>query len=229
MDIWTSWADGSEAQRLTSMETPGTGSPAWSPDGVQIAFDSRAEGRPAIYVVPAGGGKPTKLTNGPGSGVVPFWSPDGRWIYFSSDRSGSMQVWKIRVNGQESQQITRSGGFAPIASRDGARLYYLKSNTTVSSLWELNLANGGERQIAPSVLNRAFAVADKGIYFFYGPSSGPYALNFFDLHSGESRAISMFAKRPHLGMAVSPDGTFLFYAQLDQSGHNLMLVEDFWR
>ena len=53
-EIWVSNLDGTHALQLTNFGGPGTGSATWSPDGRRIAFDSRIEGRPHIYLMPAG-------------------------------------------------------------------------------------------------------------------------------------------------------------------------------
>ena len=47
-------ADGSEVERLTDSDAWDE-SPAWSPDGQPIAFDSERDGRPEIYVMSADG------------------------------------------------------------------------------------------------------------------------------------------------------------------------------
>ena len=58
--------------------------PAWSPDGRRIAFVSDRTGEGDLYLVPATGGDPVRLTQGaPVS--RPSWSPDGRRIAFSQD------------------------------------------------------------------------------------------------------------------------------------------------
>lgn len=49
LDIWVANADGSQAARLTSMNATTSGSPRWSPDGQQIAFDSNVGGLFHIY------------------------------------------------------------------------------------------------------------------------------------------------------------------------------------
>ncbi len=57
---------------------------SWSPDGKQIAFLSDADtaGQFQLYVAPANGGTPRRLTQLTGLLAEPHWSPDGRQIAF---------------------------------------------------------------------------------------------------------------------------------------------------
>ena len=57
-EIWVCDSDGSNAQQLTSFGGALTGTPRWSPDGKQIAFDSRAGGEANVYVIDANRGVP---------------------------------------------------------------------------------------------------------------------------------------------------------------------------
>ena len=58
-------------------------SPAWSPDGRELAFVSdRDNGRPGLYIIPADGGEARPLTIKDGAFSAPAWSPDGRSIAF---------------------------------------------------------------------------------------------------------------------------------------------------
>jgi dipeptidyl aminopeptidase/acylaminoacyl peptidase len=64
------------------------GSPAWSPDGETIAFDSSRHDDwdidPVrdIYLVPATGGEPKRATKGDGWCEAPSWSADGKRIAY---------------------------------------------------------------------------------------------------------------------------------------------------
>jgi tricorn protease len=83
--LWTVPAGGGIARRLTA--EPGTiETPRLSPDGSQLAFVSRSEGSPEIYLMPAGGGLSRRLTHlGAELCTLSCWSADGSALYFASD------------------------------------------------------------------------------------------------------------------------------------------------
>jgi TolB protein len=67
-------ADGANVTRLTNSPARDH-SPAWSPDGRQIAFVSERDGNPEIYVMNADGTEVTRLTKSPAQDLWPAWSP----------------------------------------------------------------------------------------------------------------------------------------------------------
>lgn len=78
-DLWKVSARGGAATRLTSH--PGDESqPAISPDGQRVAFVARYEGPAEVYVMPIGGGLPTRLTWDAASCSVSGWTPSGHVI-----------------------------------------------------------------------------------------------------------------------------------------------------
>jgi Tol biopolymer transport system component/DNA-binding winged helix-turn-helix (wHTH) protein len=84
-------ANGSETVlRLTNHPSEWV-SPAWSPDGTQIAFHRIAGADTGIYMVPALGGPERKLiaTHTPYDiAALLSWSPDGKWIAYSDNENG---------------------------------------------------------------------------------------------------------------------------------------------
>ena len=85
-DLWKAPIAGGDAIRLTSGE--GYESfPHFSPDEQWIAFSAEYDGNTDVYVIPAEGGTPKRLTFHPGADIVQGWSPEGE-VLFRSSRNG---------------------------------------------------------------------------------------------------------------------------------------------
>jgi tricorn protease len=81
-DLWSVASEGGTATRLT-VSFGMCSFPRLSPDGQSIAFISTDEGNPEVYVMPATGGVPERLTFlGAAQAAVAGWSADGSQIYF---------------------------------------------------------------------------------------------------------------------------------------------------
>jgi len=82
--------------------------PAWSPDGVHVAFVSRRQGSDDIFVIEVPGRNDRQVTNMPDSVEKhPAWSPDGSQIVFWSDREvGKKQIWVINADGTNPHRLS---------------------------------------------------------------------------------------------------------------------------
>ncbi len=76
-------------------DRPGEGG-RWSPDGSTIAFVSNENGVPAIFIMPANGGRATAVTGGEGTQSWPSWSPDGKQL-FAAMSNGGFDIWRIEL------------------------------------------------------------------------------------------------------------------------------------
>ena len=66
----------------------GIASPAWSPDGQQLAVS--IEG--ALWRIELESGVARQLTNGPGYDYQPDWSPDGRLLAYASYHDDAVEL-----------------------------------------------------------------------------------------------------------------------------------------
>jgi serine/threonine protein kinase/Tol biopolymer transport system component len=236
---WTIWASDAEgnaiapAVRFPNGATNMVGSPAWSPDGSQIAFDVHIGTVANIFVASVGTGEPRRLTWGNGRNIVPAWSPDGRWIYYTSGVTGAETIWRAPAAGGEPRQITRQGGYSVKVSPDGKYLYYLKSSRE-GELWRASAEGGGEELLVRELKNRNFWVLADGVYLLdpgvaeISPFSRGRA-RFYRFRTRRVEDLGFETEKPidHYGICLSPDGKWLYYVQADRNISNLMLVENF--
>jgi TolB protein len=81
-------------------------SPAWSPDGQQIAFMSSLNGDPSIYVAQADGARLHRVTFGAGVATSPAWNPKtGKQMVFVSDRTGDPALYLSDADGSNTQKL----------------------------------------------------------------------------------------------------------------------------
>jgi tricorn protease len=127
-DLWTVARDGGEASRLTT----GVGrefNPLFSPNGQWIAFTGEYDGNVDVYVMPAAGGVPRRLTYHPGGDQLAGWTPDGRQVLFVSARSAdtgrTAQLFTMAIDGLHPTPVPLPMAYEGSYSPDGARLAYV--------------------------------------------------------------------------------------------------------
>ncbi|MBC8165272.1 MAG: PD40 domain-containing protein [Bryobacteraceae bacterium] len=228
-EIYISDATGARVQRLTTMNAAVAGSSRFSPDGKWLVFDSRSASTKAdVYLMPAEGGPVRRLTSDAAADTVPTWSRDGMQIYFQSDRSGSAQVWKMKADGGSPVQVTKTGGYIAFEAADGKSIYYSKTNDRETELWTAGVDGGGEKRITTTLYRHNFSPRASGIYLSTskGLHGGPEILYYrFADHS--LTTLQRLRRPVGLGLTVAPDESWLLFSQLDGSGSDLMLLENF--
>ena len=106
--------------------------PAWSPDGMKIAFTSNRDGMNEIYVMDANGSDVKRLTNNMVEDANPSWSPDGRRMLFESERDGNREVYVMDADGSNQIRLTRNDGADVTAtwSPDGSLVAFASNRDT---------------------------------------------------------------------------------------------------
>jgi Tol biopolymer transport system component len=225
VEVWVCDNDGSNQKQLTSLRSPVAGTPRWSPDGRWIAFDAKITEKSGIFVIPAGGGDPRRVTSSQIDSAVPSWSQDGRWIYFGAETAGVFQIWKLRASGGNPIQVTRHGGFHAIESRDGRTLYYAKGMQN-TELWKVPARGGEERPVAGSMsLWANFATGRHGVYMVPVWMGRNIQLSLLPLAGGLPQKVAAFHAVDVQGLAVSPDQRELLMSVRKSDEADLMLLD----
>jgi tricorn protease len=124
--LWSVPREGGEARQLTTGGHEGF--PLFSPDGRSIAFTGQYDGNTDVYVMPAEGGAPRRLTWHPGQDVAMGWTPDGKRVLFVSDRDAYAdftRLYTVPPEGGVAEALPMWRVFEGSYSPDGTRLAYV--------------------------------------------------------------------------------------------------------
>ena len=126
-ELYTINTDGRDKRLLPN--TRDAHEPAWSPDGLNIAFDRNAEGNTDIYVVDTDGEHLARLTDHPSSDVNPDWSHDGAMLSFESERESEREfgsgLYVMNADGSDPRElIFTTELFCSSWSQEGSKLIF---------------------------------------------------------------------------------------------------------
>lgn len=153
-DLWRVNAQGGEAQRLTT-HTGLESQPVASPDGRWLAFTGQYDGGTEIYLMPAAGGVPKRLTWEGGGMRVWGFSAAGEVLYTGLDSRPGSQLFAIDVKTGQRRQLPVGQASDAALSADGKTLYFTRSGLrsdnarqyrggATARLWALDLAGKTE-------------------------------------------------------------------------------------
>jgi Tol biopolymer transport system component len=123
-------------------ETERGRSPAWSPDGLRIAYVGTDN---KIWVMDATGENPNQLTTKSYSDAAPCWLHDGNHLIYASaataeearNETGNFDIWMIDLEGRNPQALVSNPSFDsyPVSTWDGKKcLIYFVSNRGAQAL-----------------------------------------------------------------------------------------------
>ncbi|HYN02449.1 MAG TPA: protein kinase [Vicinamibacteria bacterium] len=135
-----------ERQRLPGLRTEST--PALSPDGSQVVFNSDRGGTVDLWSQALAGGRPVgsvrRLTDDVATENLPTVSPDGRWLAFGRVLSGQRDIWIMPLAGGLARRITEdpAADKQPAWSLDGTRLAFVSERGGTGHVWVVRVAEG---------------------------------------------------------------------------------------
>ncbi len=126
--LWSVPREGGEARRLVVGDSGTATGPIFSPDGSLVAFTGNFDTNQDVYVVPAAGGEPRRLTTHPGNDTALGWTPDGQRILFRSQRetySRFEKLFTVAAGGGFPAEVPLPMGMQGSFSADATQLAYV--------------------------------------------------------------------------------------------------------
>jgi hypothetical protein len=141
-DIWVMRADGSNQVKLRDFGL----SPAWSPNGAQLAGLFRFGGLIHLGLMPADGSAEPRPLLQLNISNSPDWSPDGSRIAFESAESpGDSEILVINADGSNLINLTHNQGIVdsfPTWSPDGTRIAFVSDRDGNNEIYVMPAPGG---------------------------------------------------------------------------------------
>ena len=195
--IWTIAPDGKEGRDLFPKADGWISArdPVWSPDGKSIVFAAEANGEFDLWIAPAAGGTPRKLTTAPGDERWPSWTRDGRVVFSHRAPRGIWQLYAIAADGTGAVTKVTVGDDAEwqgAVSPDGTSVAFVSDRDVEAAdaahIWVRGL-------VAPGVMESPQAEPARRVTNTPGAESHP-------AWAPDSARIAYQAVRPGVGSAV---------------------------
>ncbi len=216
--------DGYNPQTILSSTAP-VMSPAWSPDGKQIAYVSFERGNPAIYIHTLATGMRVIASNSMGINGAPAFSPDGKKLALVLTLNSAPNVYVKDLSSGQVQQITRDNAIdtEPAWSPDGSSLLYTSDRGGSPQIYQYSFATGKSMRLTYNGSYNArasFTPDGQSIVLLHRDEAGVYAIAIQNLATGRLQVLA----EPPVAQApsVAPNGDMVIYNFSNDSGKVLL-------
>lgn len=186
--------DGYNPQTLLTSDQP-IMSPAWSPDGSQIAYVSFESGQAEIFTQNIINGTRKSRAKYPGLNGAPAWSPDGRKLAMTLSKDGNPDIYVMELATGKLKRITNHWSIDTEAVwlPDGKSIIYTSSRTGKPQLYkQAAVAKArAERLTYEGRYNASASVSPDGKLVAYVHGEGStYRIAILELATKSSRILT---------------------------------------
>lgn len=222
--LWVADADGENAQAALTSPEPII-SPAWSPNGAQLAYVSFESRKPVVYVHDIASGRRRLVANFRGSNSAPAWSPDGRTLAVTLSRDGVSQIYGLdAAAGGEPRRLSQSSSIdtEPVYAPDGKSIYFVSDRGGSPQIYRMPASGGAaDRVTFTGTYNISPSISQDGRWLAYiSRVSGAFKLHVMELASGS--AVPITETSADESPSFAPNGRLIIYATKQQDREALM-------
>lgn len=231
-EIYVIDSDGENLQRITTDGSIAL-SPAWSPNGQNLAYTSYRNGSPLLYERDLRVGRDRLLSDRDGINITPVYSRDGSTIAFATTVSGNTELATYdRDRNCCLEQHTRGRQFdslSPSYSPDGRQFAFVSNRLGEPHIYLMAVGGGEPRLISDysyggQGYNSSPDWAPVGRKIAYHTRvSGRLQIAMTDLDRGTRRLLTNEGNNEDPSWA--PDGRHVVFSSRDREGGGLYIVD----
>lgn len=206
-------ADGARPQQLLKSYEPIL-SPAWSPNGKEVAYVSFETGRPAIFRQVIATQEREQLTNFRGLNGAPSWSPNGRYLAMTLSKDGNPEIYTLDLQTKALKRITRHFAIdtEPSWAADSKSIIFTSNRGGAPQIYQQNIASGRVERLTfiGNYNARGRLSPDGKTLIVVNRQNGVFHIAAQDLISGDLRILT--ETRLDESPSIAPNGAMLLYA-----------------
>lgn len=200
-------------------------SPAWSPDGKQLAYVSFESGKPVVYVQTLATGQRVPLANYKGNNSAPAWSPDGQSLAIVLSRDGISQIYTINADGSGLRRVMRSPliDTEPQFTPDGGSLVFTSDRGGSPHIYKVPVSGGDAQRLTfNGSYNISPALSPDGNNLVYVTRrNGAFRIAIQNMGSGSEQLLT--AGPDDESPSFAPNGMQILYSSV-QDGRSVLAV-----
>ena len=199
-------------------------SPAWSPDGRQLAYVSFERQKAEVWVQDLVSGGRRMLAGFRGSNSAPGWSPDGKRLVVTLSQDGPAQLYLLSPEGGTPTRLTRSNAIDTegVFSPDGRQVYFVSDRGGGPQIYRVAVDGGTpERVTFSGDYNISPALSPDGKLMAYITRQGA-AFRLMLLNVGSGTATPLTESQDDESPSFAPNGRLIVYATRARGGDVLM-------
>jgi TolB protein len=189
-------------------------SPAWAPDGENIAYVSFETSRPAIFRHHLPTGRRQQLTNFTGLNGSPAWSPDGRRLAMVLSKDGNPDIYVMDLASGELNRLTRHYAIdtEPAWMPDGKSLLFTSDRGGKPQIYRVDIDSGlTSRMTYEGDWNARARIAQDGRNMVVVTRiNGQFHVALVDLVRNTQRILT--STELDESPSIAPNGSMLLYA-----------------
>ena len=206
-------SDGYNPQTILRSSEP-LMSPAWSADGMQLAYVSFENRIAEIYVQELETGNRRQVAAYPGINGAPAWSPNGRELALTLSRDGNPEIYVLDLATSRLRRLTNNAAIdtEPAWMPDGRSLVFTSDRGGAPQIYRIAAGGGrAERLTFEGRYNAGADVSPDGrtLAMVHG-ENGRYRIATLDLETGLFRVLTdgSLDESP----SFAPNGAVIIYA-----------------